>query len=58
MRKAMLFTALLVLGACAKKEETPAADTTAAVAPAPAPAMADSAAPKADSAAKDTTKKM
>jgi hypothetical protein len=56
MRKAMLFTALLVLGACAKKEETPAADTTAAVAP--APAMADSAAPKADSAATDTTKKM
>jgi hypothetical protein len=57
MRKAMLFTTLLILGACAKKEETPAADTTAAVAPAPAPAMADSAAPMVDSAAKDTTKK-
>jgi hypothetical protein len=55
MRKAMLFTTLLILGACAKKDETPAADTTAA-APAAAPAMADSAAPMVDSAAKDTTK--
>ena len=53
MRKAMLFTTLLVLGACAKKEETPAADTTAAAAPAPAPAPA-----MVDSAAADTTKKM
>jgi hypothetical protein len=54
MRKAMLFTTLLILGACAKKEETPAADTTAAVAPAPAPAPAPA---MTDSAAKDTTKK-
>jgi hypothetical protein len=51
MRKAMLFTTLLVLGACAKTEETPAADTTAAAAPAPAPAPA-----VVDSAAADTTK--
>jgi hypothetical protein len=52
MRKAMLFTTLLVLGACAKTEETPAADTTAATAPAPAPAAVDSA------AADTTTKPM
>ncbi len=56
MRKAMLFSALLVLGACAKKEEAPAAAQAPAAAPAAAAPADSMAKPAADTAAKDTTK--
>ena len=36
MKRLALVAAVFALAACAKKDETPAADTTAAMAPAPA----------------------
>ena len=57
MSKYVLAAALLALSACGeKKAATPAVDSAAVAAPAPAPAVTDSAA-KADSMmARDTTK--
>jgi len=50
MKRLALVAAVLALAACKTKEETPAADTAAPPAMAPAPAM--------DSAKKDTAMKM
>jgi hypothetical protein len=42
MKKTLLTAAVLVLAACGEKQaDTPAADTTSAVTPAPAPATQD-----------------
>jgi len=70
MKKTLLMAAVLVLAACGKKAETPAADTTSQVSPTPAPAVTDSSAMphdtgmahmdsavKADTMARDTAKK-
>ena len=56
MKRLALVAAVLALAACKTKEETPAVDTAAPPAMAPAPA-ADTAAMKMDSAMKDTTAK-
>ncbi len=61
MRKFLSAAALIALAACGpKKAETPAADTTATMAPAPAATdSASMAAPApADTMARDTAKKM
>ena len=58
--RALLLSSLIVLAACGeKKADAPAADSTAAAAPAPAmaPAAADSAKPADSTMARDTTKK-
>jgi uncharacterized lipoprotein YajG len=54
MKRLALVAAVLALAACTTKEETPV-DTTAA--PAMAPAPADTATMKMDSAMRDTTMK-
>ena len=58
MKKLLTLAAVLVLAACGEKkaEEMPAADSTATMAPAPAPM--DSSAMPQDSMARDTTKPM
>ncbi len=61
MRKFLSLAAVVAIAACGpKKAETPAVDTTATMAPAPAPAATDTMATPApaDTMARDTAKKM
>lgn len=61
MKRLALVAAVFALAACAKKDETPAADTSAAMAPAPAVMdtgmKMDTTAASSTAMMKDTTKK-